>query len=74
MVNRDQDFGRNYGAGFLMGVLAGTAIGAGLALLLAPKSGIELRANVREAAERRVQAFRKGKAARTGEPELEEHA
>jgi gas vesicle protein len=74
LVNRDQDFGRNYGVGFLMGVLAGTAIGAGLALLLTPKSGIELRANVREAAQRRVQTFRKGKPARTGEPEFEEHA
>jgi gas vesicle protein len=70
MARRDQEFG----VGFLMGVLAGTVIGAGIGLLLAPKSGTELRAGVRHAAERSAEAFRKGKAAGAGEPELDEHA
>jgi len=63
-----------HGVGFLMGVLTGTAIGAGLGILLAPKSGTELRADVRQAAERSAESFRKAKAGRSGEPELDEHA
>jgi gas vesicle protein len=34
------------GGSFMMGLLAGTMIGAGLGLLLAPKSGSELRSQI----------------------------
>lgn len=34
---------RDRGAGFAMGVMAGVFVGAGVALLLAPKAGTELR-------------------------------
>ena len=65
VANRDQDFG----IGFFIGVLAGTAIGAAMGLLLAPKPGTELRADVRQAAERSAEAFRNARAARAQEPE-----
>jgi gas vesicle protein len=35
--------GRSDGGGFLMGILAGTALGAALAMLFAPKAGWEIR-------------------------------
>ena len=40
------------GAGFLMGLLAGTALGAAIGLLLAPKSGAEMRRTLVDSAER----------------------
>lgn len=38
------------GGGFIMGLLAGTVLGAGLGMLLAPKAGTELRGQVAEQA------------------------
>jgi gas vesicle protein len=38
------------GGGFLMGLLAGTVLGAGLGMLLAPKSGSDLRGQLGEQA------------------------
>jgi gas vesicle protein len=34
------------GAGFMMGLLAGTVLGAGLGMLLAPKAGADLRGQI----------------------------
>jgi gas vesicle protein len=36
----------NGGGGFMMGLLAGTVLGAGLGMLLAPKSGSDLRGQI----------------------------
>jgi gas vesicle protein len=38
------------GSGFLLGLVAGTVLGAGLGMLLAPKAGTELRGNISEQA------------------------
>lgn len=38
------------GGGFMMGLLTGTVLGAGLGMLLAPKSGSELRGQISEGA------------------------
>jgi gas vesicle protein len=38
------------GGGFIMGLLAGTVLGAGLGMLLAPKSGSDLRGQISEQA------------------------
>ncbi len=38
------------GAGFMMGLLTGTVLGAGLGMLLAPKAGAELRGAIGEQA------------------------
>jgi len=43
----DNDSG---GGGFIMGLLAGVALGAGLGMLLAPKAGTELRGQLGEQA------------------------
>ncbi len=40
------------GGSFLMGLLAGTVLGAGLGMLFAPKAGTELRSQLGEQAER----------------------
>ncbi|HXG54069.1 MAG TPA: YtxH domain-containing protein [Vicinamibacterales bacterium] len=40
------------GGSFLMGLLAGTVLGAGLGMLFAPKAGTELRSELGERAER----------------------
>ena len=74
MANRDDDRRGNYGVGFFVGVLTGLGLGAAIAVLFAPKPGRELRADVRDAAERGAEAFRKARAARAREPEREEHA
>ena len=52
-MRNDQVYG-NGGTGheFMYGLLAGTAIGAAIGLLLAPKSGAELRHALGESAER----------------------
>ena len=42
MYRNDSDLG----AGFTLGILAGAAIGAGLALLFAPKAGQALRSDI----------------------------
>jgi gas vesicle protein len=39
-----------HGGGFMMGLLTGTVLGAGLGMLLAPKSGRELRQGIGEQA------------------------
>jgi len=38
------------GAGFMMGLIAGTVLGAGLGMLLAPKAGADLRGQIGEQA------------------------
>jgi gas vesicle protein len=38
------------GGGFMMGLLAGTVIGAGIGMLLAPKAGADLRGEIGEQA------------------------
>ncbi len=40
----------NGGSGFVMGLLAGTVLGAGIGMLLAPKAGSELRGAIGEQA------------------------
>ena len=40
----------SHGAGFMMGLLAGTVLGAGLGMLLAPKAGADLRGQIGEQA------------------------
>lgn len=40
----------SHGNGFMMGLLAGTVLGAGLGMLLAPKAGTELRGQIGEQA------------------------
>ncbi len=42
---------RDHSAGFTLGVLSGAVVGAGLALLFAPKSGAALRSNIAESVE-----------------------
>ena len=69
MGDRHDGRGHNDGVGFVMGFLVGTVLGAALGVLLAPKPGAELRADVRDAAERGAEAFRKARAARFGESE-----
>jgi gas vesicle protein len=46
----DQAETRDTGGAFLMGLLAGTALGAGLGMLLAPKAGVDLRGDIRRRA------------------------
>lgn len=48
---------RSFGSVFLAGLLMGTAVGAGLALLFAPKSGRELRQQLAESARRAREAY-----------------
>ena len=52
MGERDERFGNENGSGgsFVMGLLTGTVLGAGLGMLFAPKPGQELRNQVREQA------------------------
>ena len=46
----DYDFEGGAGPGFLVGLLAGAALGAGLGLLFAPKKGRELRGQLADSA------------------------
>jgi gas vesicle protein len=47
---REQYEAEGNGGGFIMGLLAGTVLGAGLGMLLAPKAGTELRGQVADQA------------------------
>jgi len=46
----DRDDTAGNGTGFMMGLLAGTVLGAGLGVLLAPKAGADLRGQIGEQA------------------------
>jgi gas vesicle protein len=48
--NPDSSQTEGSGAGFMMGLLAGTVLGAGLGMLLAPKAGADLRGQIGEQA------------------------
>jgi gas vesicle protein len=64
MTTRDSDSPRDdSNTGFLVGLLAGTAIGAGLALLFASKPGAEVRSDIRKVAEGAVDAVAKAASA-----------
>lgn len=54
------DTSRNGGATFLIGFIAGSMLGAGLALLFAPKPGDETRRDVAERAQRVREKAREG--------------
>jgi gas vesicle protein len=48
MADFDRYDNEGSGAGFMMGLLTGTVLGAGLGMLLAPKAGSELRSDLLE--------------------------
>src|SRR5688572_27727017 len=50
MADYDRYEGEGSGGGFMMGLLTGTVLGAGLGMLLAPKAGSELRGAIGEQA------------------------
>jgi gas vesicle protein len=50
MADYDRYDTEGSGAGFMMGLLAGTVLGAGLGMLLAPKAGADLRGQIGEQA------------------------
>jgi len=50
MADFDRYDNEGSGAGFMMGLLTGTVLGAGLGMLLAPKAGSELRGAIGEQA------------------------
>jgi gas vesicle protein len=50
MADYDRYETEGSGAGFMMGLLAGTVLGAGLGMLLAPKAGSDLRGQIGEQA------------------------
>jgi len=50
MADDNQFDNEGSGGSFIMGLLAGTVLGAGLGMLLAPKAGTELRGQVAEQA------------------------
>lgn len=58
------------GAGFVMGLLAGTVLGAGLGMLLAPKAGADLRGQIgqqaRDIGTRASEQYRRASQAATG--------
>lgn len=59
-MNHDETNDRNSGATFLIGFIAGSMLGAGLALLFAPKAGEETRREVAERAQRATDKAREG--------------
>ncbi len=59
-MSHDDANGRNSGATFLIGFIAGSMLGAGLALLFAPKAGDETRREVAEQAQRVRDKAREG--------------
>lgn len=50
MADSYDRYENEHGGGFMMGLLTGTVLGAGLGMLLAPKSGSELRGQIGEQA------------------------
>ena len=50
MADFDRYDNEGGGGGFVMGLIAGTVLGAGLGMLLAPKAGSELRGAIGEQA------------------------
>ncbi len=46
------DTGGSGGLGFMAGLLTGALVGAGIAMLLAPKTGVELRGQLNEQAQK----------------------
>jgi gas vesicle protein len=71
MAKQTDDRQTTSNAGFFVGLLVGTLIGAALGVLLAPKPGTQLRSDVRDAAERGAEAFRRARAVRYPDPEPE---
>lgn len=59
-MSHDDANGRDSGATFLIGFIAGSLLGAGLALLYAPKAGEETRREVAERAQRASERARAG--------------
>ena len=59
-MNVDETHGRNGGATFLVGFIAGSMLGAGLALLFAPRPGDQTRRDVAERAQRVREKARDG--------------
>lgn len=60
MSHDDDVNGRNSGPTFLIGFIAGSMLGAGLALLFAPRPGDETRREVAERAQRVKEKAREG--------------
>ena len=60
VMSHDDANGRNSGSTFLIGFIAGSMLGAGLALLFAPKPGDETRREVAERAQRVSDKAREG--------------
>jgi gas vesicle protein len=60
MSHDDDANGRNSGSTFLIGFIAGSMLGAGLALLFAPRPGDETRREVAERAQRVRDKAREG--------------
>ncbi len=58
MAHEHETFSRPSGGAFLAGLLMGAAVGAGLALLFAPKTGRELRQQLAESARRARESAR----------------
>lgn len=52
MHHSAEQFDDRQGGGFMMGLMAGAAIGAGIALLFAPKEGTQTRRNLSDGAHR----------------------
>jgi gas vesicle protein len=67
MPNHDR--GSSNVVGFVIGFVVGTVIGTALGVLLTPKSGADLRTDLRDAAERGAEAFRKVTGERNPESE-----
>jgi gas vesicle protein len=68
MANGNNGGGHNgSGGSFMLGVMAGTVLGAGLAMLFAPKAGSELRSQLSEQAgelaKRAQEGYRKAREA-----------
>ncbi|MBI3049091.1 MAG: YtxH domain-containing protein [Acidobacteria bacterium] len=66
----DRDDSEGGGAGFMMGLLAGTVLGAGLGMLLAPKAGADLRGQIgqqaRQLGNRASEQYRRATQAASG--------
>ena len=69
-MERIDSRGSDYLAGYVLGLLAVSVIGATLGVLVAPKSGAALRQDLRETAERSTETLRNAMAP-SPEPGLE---